>query len=181
MIAYLTGKILFTTEKYLVLDVNGVGYKIICNSKNINPSENNISFFIHTVVREDAFELFGFKTETELALFEKLINISGIGPRSALAIVNVGSIEDLTKAINDGNLGYLNAVGGVGKKTAEKIILELRGKVSDILENESKDNELVMALKALGYNEKTANEMAKHATGNTMQEKIKNALKNSGK
>ncbi len=178
MISYLTGKVLFTNEKYLVLDVGGVGYKIICNSKNINPSEEKKSFFIHTVVREDALELFGFTNEIELGLFERLINISGIGPRSALAIVNVGSIEDLTKAIQEGNLGYLTAVGGVGKKTAEKIILELRGKVSDILENDKKDNELVLALKSLGYSEKVAENMAKNTTGNTMQEKIKNALKN---
>jgi Holliday junction resolvasome RuvABC DNA-binding subunit len=75
----------------------------------------------------------------------------------------------------------MTAVGGVGKKTAEKIILELRGKVSDILENENKDNELVMALKSLGYTEKVAENMAKNVSGNTMQEKIKNALKNSGK
>jgi Holliday junction DNA helicase RuvA len=163
-----------------VIDVNSVGYKVFCNSNKININEE-IKLFIHTVVREDAFELFGFINEIELGLFEKLINISGVGPRSALSIVNVGSIEDLTKAINDGNLGYLTAVGGVGKKTAEKIILELRGKVSDILENEAKDNELVMALKSLGYTEKVAQDMAKNAVGNTMQEKIKNALKQFSK
>jgi Holliday junction DNA helicase RuvA len=180
MIAYLTGKFLFNTEKYIVINVNGVGYKVFCNSNKINTNQE-INLFIHTVVREDAFELFGFVNEIELGLFEKLINISGIGPRSALAIVNVGSIEDLTKAINEGNIGYMTAVGGVGKKTAEKIILELRGKVSDILENDNKDNELVMALKSLGYTEKVAEHMAKNVAGNTMQEKIKNALKNSGK
>jgi Holliday junction DNA helicase RuvA len=180
MIAFLKGNFLFNTDKYIVIDVNGVGYKVFCNANKVNINEE-IKLFIHTVVREDAFELFGFINEIELGLFEKLINISGIGPRSALAIVNVGSIEDLTKAINEGNIGYMTAVGGVGKKTAEKIILELRGKVSDILENENKDNELVMALKSLGYTEKVAENMAKNVSGNTMQEKIKNALKNSGK
>jgi Holliday junction DNA helicase RuvA len=183
MIAYLRGKLIKSEDKSVVLDVNGVGYKIYCNTLHprfLQDKEHELSFFIHTVVREDALELFGFFDETSLKLFEKLINISGIGPRSALAIVNVGTIESLTEAINKGDLGYLTAVSGIGKKTAEKIILELRGQVSDlVLSDES--NEVVQALKAMGYTERDAQMAAKNASGNTTQEKIKSALKQVGK
>ncbi len=183
MIAYLRGKVIKSEDKSIVLDVNGVGYKVYCNTlhrKFLEENKNEISFFIHTVVREDALELFGFFDETSLKLFEKLINISGIGPRSALAIVNVGTIESLTEAINKGDLGYLTAVSGIGKKTAEKIVLELRGQVSDLVLSDA-SNEVVQALKALGYTERDAQGLAKNSTGNTTQEKIKSALKQVGK
>ena len=182
MIAYLRGKVIKSEDKSIVLDVNGVGYKVYCNTLHQNFLNENreVGMHIHTVVREDALELFGFFDETSLKLFEKLINISGIGPRSALAIVNVGTIESLTEAINKGDLGYLTAVSGIGKKTAEKIILELRGQVSDIVLSDSA-NEVVQALKAMGYNERDAQMAAKNATGNTTSEKIKSALKQLGK
>ncbi len=182
MIAYLRGKVIKSEDKSIVLDVNGVGYKVYCNTLHQNFLNENreVGMHIHTVVREDALELFGFFDETSLKLFEKLINISGIGPRSALAIVNVGTIESLTEAINKGDLGYLTAVSGIGKKTAEKIILELRGQVSDIVLSDSA-NEVVQALKAMGYNERDAQMAAKNATGNTTSEKIKSALKQVGK
>ncbi len=177
MIAYLKGNILKVGEKYVVLDVNSVGYKVLCNVQNMRRGEDK-EFLIHTVVREDALELFGFQDETSLGLFEKLIGISGIGPRSALGIVNVGTIDSLTEAINKGDLGYLTAVSGIGKKTAEKIVLELRGKVSDIIERGNSDDEVVQALKVMGYTERDAQVAAQSAKGDTVNEKIKSALKN---
>jgi len=181
MIAYLRGKVIKQEDKSIVLDVNGVGYKVYCNTSSIPLlSDDSVGLHIHTVVREDALELFGFFDETSLKLFEKLINISGIGPRSALAIVNVGTIESLTEAINKGDLGYLTAVSGIGKKTAEKIVLELRGQVSDLVFSDE-SNEVVQALKAMGYTERDAQMAAKNATGNTTSEKIKSALKQVGK
>jgi Holliday junction DNA helicase RuvA len=183
MIAYLKGKVIKEEEKSVVLDVNGVGYKVYCLPAvalaKAGP-DATMEFFIHTVVREDALELFGFSDEQSLKLFEKLINISGIGPRSALAIVNVGTIESLTEAINKGDLGYLTAVSGIGKKTAEKIVLELRGQVSDLVMSDT-NNEVVQALKAMGYSERDAQMAAKNASGNTTSEKIKSALKQVGK
>jgi holliday junction DNA helicase RuvA len=183
MIAFLKGQIIKQEDKFVILDVNGVGYKVYCNTNGSKFLESSLSeddktsFFIHTVVREDALELFGFSDELSLKLFEKLINISGIGPRSALAIVHVGTIESLTEAINKGDLGYLTAVSGIGKKTAEKIVLELRGQVSDLIMSDS-NNEVVQALKAMGYSERDAQMSAKNAVGNTVNEKIKSALKN---
>jgi Holliday junction DNA helicase RuvA len=179
MIGYLIGKVIKKDERYVILNVGGVGYKVFCINNKIN-LDDDVELFIHTVVREDALELFGFLEETTLKLFEKLINISGIGPRSALAIVNVGTIESLTEAINKGDLGYLTAVSGIGKKTAEKIILELRGQISD-LNFSNTDNEVVAALKAMGYTERDAQMAAKNTTGTTTQEKIKSALKQVSK
>ena len=177
MIGYLRGKVLSSEEKYILLDVSGVGYKVFCNTQNPSFLANNeVGLFIHTVVREDALELFGFQDEGSLKLFEKLINISGIGPRSALGIVNIGTIESLTEAINKGDIGYLNVVSGIGKKTAEKIILELRGQVSDLIGGNT-NSEVVMALKAMGYTERDAQLAAKHAIGENINDKIKSALK----
>lgn len=186
MIGYLKGNLIKTDEKFVILDVNGVGYKVFCNTLSANffskkeEQGKEIEFFIHTVVREDALELFGFFDESSLKLFERLIGISGIGPRSALGIVNVGTIESLTEAINKGDLGYLSAVSGIGKKTAEKIILELRGQISDLVLSDT-NNEVVLALKSMGYTEKDAQVAAKNAVGNTVNEKIKSALKSFSK
>ncbi len=182
MIAYLKGKVIKTDEKFVILDVHDVGYKVFCNT--LHPKflsiDGSVEFFIHTVVREDALELFGFFDQPSIKLFEKLINISGIGPRSALGIVNIGTIESLTEAINKGDLGYLNAVSGIGKKTAEKIILELRGQISDLVLSDT-NNEVVMALRSMGYTERDSQMAAKEATGNNVSEKIKSALKSFNK
>ena len=196
MIANLRGKIIKQDEKYVVLDVNGVGYKVFCNTLSpkflgqlpppLTPPQaggEETSFFIHTVVREDALELFGFFDETSLKLFEKLINISGIGPRSALAIVNVGTIESLTEAINKGDLGYLTAVSGIGKKTAEKIVLELKDKLGSAAEGGGTllkdESDAIDALKSLGYREREARDALKKVPKEIVgtSQKVKEALK----
>lgn len=184
MIGYLRGKVLKSGDKYILLDVGGVGYKIFCNTLSAKLSDlertSELELFIHTVVREDALELFGFPDESSLRLFEKLINISGIGPRGALGIVNAGTVETLTEAINKGDLGYLTAVSGIGKKTAEKIILELRGQISDLTLTDE-NAEVVLALRAMGYTERDAQEAVKDVKGKNINEKIKNALKKGSK
>jgi holliday junction DNA helicase RuvA len=187
MIGFLSGEILKANDKFIILNVSGVGYKVFCDTKNFNVNSNlanlkKVNLHIHTVVREDALELFGFEKEEELALFEKLIGISGIGPRSALLIVGKGTIDSLSEAINTGDLGYLTAVSGIGKKTAEKIILELRGALSD-LTFQNVDSEAIDALKALGYSERDAQSTVKSLDmkGATTEEKIKKALKYLGK
>jgi Holliday junction DNA helicase RuvA len=184
MIGYLRGKVLKQGDKYILLDVSGVGYKVFCNTLSATFSDleqtTELELFIHTVVREDALELFGFPDESSLRLFEKLINISGIGPRGALAIVNAGTVETLTEAINKGDLGYLTAVSGIGKKTAEKIILELRGQISDLTLSDE-NAEVVLALRAMGYTQRDAEEATKDIKGKNINEKIKNALKKGSK
>jgi Holliday junction DNA helicase RuvA len=186
MIGYLQGTLQFTNDKFILINVGGVGYKVHCNTSKYNLSldltgKREVQMFIHTVVREDALELFGFEDELSLGLFEKLISISGIGPRSGLGILAAGSVESLTEAIQKGDLAYLTAVSGIGKKTAEKIILELRGAISDIADSMSANEEVVMALKSLGYNERQIRDVLKSVQEGTTQERIKLALKYLGK
>jgi len=165
MISHLSGATLFVRDTHLVLDVRGVGYKVYCAPRllEVARSTAELSLHIHTVVREDALELFGFPIYEELELFQLLIGISGIGPRSALGIIGLESIEKLVSAIARGDVGYLTKVSGVGKKSAEKIVLELRDKVA-LLDLETTENarhddsDVLEALQALGYRADDARE-----------------------
>ena len=132
MISKLDGKIVYVSEKFLVINVVGVGYKVSSTSDILTTAkiDNDISLWIYTAVRENAIELYGFRNMDELSFFELLLDVSGIGPRSALGILGIAPIETLRRAIATGDTTYLNKVSGIGKKTAEKIIVELRDKFS---------------------------------------------------
>jgi len=165
MISHLSGTALFVRDTHLVLDVHGVGYKVHATPRLLDHARatRDISLHIHTVVREDALELFGFPSPDELELFQLLIGISGIGPRSALGIIGLESIEKLVSAIAHGDVSYLTKVSGVGKKSAEKIVLELRDKVTtlDLTEGNTarhEDSDVLEALQALGYRAENARE-----------------------
>src|SRR3989338_5140260 len=127
MIGSIRGKIILKREKWLIVETAGVGYKI-----NVSPDallrakmdDNEAFFFIHTHVREDALDLYGFSDISELEFFEMLISVSGIGPKGALAILGITTIETLRKAIGTGDTSYLTKISGIGKKTAEKIVIE---------------------------------------------------------
>jgi Holliday junction DNA helicase RuvA len=169
MIAHLTGTILFVRENHLVLDVHGVGYKVHSTQCALEHAQTvrELAFHVHTVVREDALELFGFLTQEELDLFQMLIGISGIGPRSALGIIGLETPERLVHAIARGDVGYLTKVSGVGKKSAEKIVLELRDKVTTLTlssagETHHGDSDVLEALQALGYRALEAREVLRH-------------------
>ncbi len=162
MIGYLKGTVLHTDEKFILLDVSGVGYKIYTNTAFIN-LEKEISFWTHLAVRETALDLYGFQTKEEMDFFELLITVSGIGPKSALGIMTLATLKNLRQAIKTGDVGHLVKVSGVGKKNAEKIVLELKDKIGDVElagENVS-DMDALEALKSLGYNEKDAREALK--------------------
>ena len=163
MIAHLTGKIISSKPTQVVIDVNGVGYLI---SISINTFEKisdkeTVSLFIYTNVRDDAINLFGFYTLTEKEMFELLISVNGIGPKLALSLLSGISVEDLKNAIITGNVARIVAVPGIGKKTAERVVLELRSKVGEIKEGEAGaepgiKKEAIAALNTLGYNPKTS-------------------------
>ena len=157
MIGYLEGTVRASTLGSVIVLVGGVGYKVALKKETVAhflPS-SAVSFFIHTVVREDALDLYGFESEQELRFFELLLTVSGIGPKSALGILDVASIETLRSAISGGKAEYLTKVSGIGRKTAEKIVLELRDKVGAAIvglgEALEGDGEALEALKALGY------------------------------
>lgn len=132
MIAHLTGKLLERTPASVVVDVQGVGYEVlvpVSTFSHLPALGETVSLRIHTHVREDAIQLFGFLSLVEKQLFEKLITVSGIGPRLALSILSGINAGDLVLAIRQSNLARLTTIPGVGKKTAERIVVELRDKL----------------------------------------------------
>ncbi len=158
MIGFLRGIVKSTNQNTLLIDVSGVGYRVLSPlSLAVTLSKNDpCELYIHTHVREDQITLYGFKEEADLFVFEKLISVSGIGPKSALAMLSVHSPSSLAQAIEEGNTDLLSHTPGVGKKTAEKIILELKGKLSMFITEEKGDEtlEVRLALEALGYSPK---------------------------
>lgn len=190
MIGSIKGKIIFKTDKFLIVETCGVGYKINVSPDSISKvsalqlrsgqNDTAVSFWIHTHVREDALDLYGFQERSELEFFEMLISISGIGPRSALAILGIASIETLRKAIGTGDISYLTKISGIGKKTAERIVIELRDKMGTKLEGGSLQGELdaLEALKSLGYSQNEAREALKKVSVELdVNTKIREALK----
>ncbi len=191
MIGSIKGKIILKTDKFLIVETNGVGYKINVSPDTLtklaprlrsgqNEKSELFSFWIHTHVREDILDLYGFLERPELEFFEMLINVSGIGPRSALAILGIATIETLKKAIGTGDTSYLTKISGIGKKTAERIVIELRDKMGEVKEGSSLQGELdvLEALKSLGYGQSEAREALKKVTSDAnTNTKIREALK----
>ena len=183
MIGSLKGKIILKTEKFLILETTGVGYKISVSSdtlSKVKKTGDEIMLWIHTHVREDLLDLYGFLERQELEFFEMLISVSGIGPKGALTILGITSIETLRKAIGTGDTSYLTKISGIGKKTAEKIVIELRDKISEEKSGTSLQGELdaLEALKSLGYSQNEVREALKKVFPNTdTNAKIREALK----
>lgn len=168
MISHLSGNLLSTSANSVVIDVNGVGYTIHVTKdalSNLSREKGVVSLWTHLAVRETSLELFGFAEKTELAFFEMLISVSGIGPKSALAILGLERVETLFSAIAKGDASYLTRVSGIGKKSAEKIVVELRDKLiahggagEDV---HSEDAEAIEALQSLGYSTKESRDALK--------------------
>jgi holliday junction DNA helicase RuvA len=185
MIAYIEeGIIIHKTDKFLIIKKKGIGYKVYTMANIINnyKLEDELSFWIYTAVRENAIDLYGFITIEEMSFFELLLDVSGIGPRSALAILSIAPIETLKKAIATGDVGYLNKVSGIGKKTAEKIVIELRDKLlahKDDSTSLRDEGDVVEALKALGYSQSEARETLKKIPNEIEKtnDRIKEALR----
>jgi Holliday junction DNA helicase RuvA len=186
MISHLTGIVLAKKPSFLVLDVHGVGYKVHCTQLTLETATvgGEYELFTHLAVREDALDLFGFSTYNELELFTMLISISGIGPRSALGIIGLEKIETLVSAIAHGDVGYLTKVSGVGRKSAEKIVLELKEKVllldlTDVDGMRHEDEDVLEALKAMGYRTDEAREALRSVSVEVTDQgmRIKEALR----
>lgn len=189
MIGHLEGKVLFKGEKHVVFDVGGVGYKIFVapsTQKNIETNKT-ISLWTHLHVREDAMELYGFLHQAELEFFEMLISISGIGPKSALGVLAMAPVDTLKRAISSSDTSYLTKVSGIGRKTAEKIVLELKDKMAAAAGNVSyageelkEDADILDALISMGYSQKDARERIQQIPQNIKgrDKRLKEALKN---
>jgi Holliday junction DNA helicase RuvA len=162
MIAHLRGKLAQKDPARVIVDVNGVGYEVfvpLTTFSALPDTGSEVSIDIHTHVREDLIALYGFSTRRERTIFEKLMTISGIGPKLAVTILSGGSVEDLVTAIKRGDLARLTAIPGVGKKTAERIVLELKDKLQEFAEAPARspvEADVLSALENLGYNRAVA-------------------------
>lgn len=161
MISYLEGQVLFIDAGYAVVKTGGVGYHVLLHKKALESlsKEQSVSFFIHTHVREDAFELYGFQSAIERQLFLLLISVSGVGPKLGLAALSCLDSEDILKAISEKDIALLSSIPGIGKKTAERLSLELKEKALKMTlpllsfspqKNVPKTN-LDQAIRSLGY------------------------------
>ncbi|GGF90699.1 Holliday junction branch migration protein RuvA [Paenibacillus aceti] len=134
MIDFLRGQIAYIETEYIVLDVQGVGYRVFCPNPYVFPAKGQemVTVFTHHHVRDDAQLLFGFPTKDEQRLFRKLIEVSGIGPRVALGILSGGNPDGVIAAIHNENIAFLTKLPGIGKKTAQRMILDLKDKLEGL-------------------------------------------------
>ena len=183
MIVYLRGKIIHRGSNYIILDVHDVGYKVFSNKAIKQYSNRAIELFIYHHIKEDRSDLYGFKSREELAFFENLIKVNGVGPKMATNILSKTNIDQLKQTISKGDIKLLTAIGGVGKKIAGKIIIELKNKfsVDDKIDfSDSTTEEVLSALSQLGYKQ---SEIVPYLTKipsscNTSSQKVKWILKN---
>jgi len=179
MIASLRGTVLEKGPTWLLIEVGGLGYRVRCSPSLVSDAKQGSEYFVYTHhhVREDAEDVFGFKSMDDLDLFEGLLSISGVGPKSAMTIMSVGTADHVKRAIMSGDLATLTSVPGVGKKTAQKIILELKGQLVEADGSSGEDSDVLDALVGLGYTTQQAKDVLKHVKHDDPGERIKQALK----
>lgn len=185
MIAYLEGEIILKKEKYIVVKNGGVGYKIFLSKKNLlaAPATGQaLKLFCFTNVKEDAIDLYGFLNSEELEFFEILESIHGIGPKAALEISSLGSLDSIKERILNKDEKVFEGIPGIGKKKAMAIILELTGKVREMAPSFAKamagEDEAEDSLVALGFNRQKAKMALENISKNlSSEERIKQALK----
>ncbi len=183
MIRHLSGTVITHDLGSIVLDVNGVGYLVHISNETakVLSGKATVSVWTYLSVRENALDLFGFANTEELSLFEMLLSVSGIGPKSALAVLSLASPDLLRRAIAQNDLAYLTKVSGIGKKTAEKILVELKDKIgyTGVLGDEFKgDGDVLEVLTSLGYSQHEAREAIKKISAELSgtSERVKEAL-----
>lgn len=196
MIALLTGLIAYKSPDHLIVDVHGVGYRVMIPFSTYYelPEEGSVTLHIHTSVREDAIQLYGFRTRTEKSFFQLLISVSGIGPKLARDILSNIQPPQLAAALIQGDLHKLSAIPGIGKKTAERLVLELKDKAAKLdtgtvtaaeavgrtLPESRVLDDVSSALQNLGYKEAQVRKVLAEldcAGNSTVEEVLKQALK----
>jgi Holliday junction DNA helicase RuvA len=179
MIAWLEGRIVARGTDHVVVDVRGVGYKVHVARQ---PEAESAALHVHHVVQQDAQRLFGFETREELALFDLLIGVPNVGPKAALSLLTIAGPAELAAAIATGDVAALAKAPGVGKKTAERLIVELRSKVQQagapLPAAPATDDDAVAALVALGYSAaEAARALRDVAKSATTTERVQAALR----
>ena len=192
MFDYIKGTLVKSSDTYAVVDVGGIGYRITSSAKSLGSAGaagDAATFYTYLHVREDIFELYGFTTLQERAIFELLITVSGVGPKAAISILSALTAEELATAIAGGNSKALSAAPGIGPKTAQRIILELKDKIrkmgisggasSESAPQTPLQNDAVEALISLGYSPaQAAKAVSSVQEGLPLEQTIKEALKN---
>lgn len=194
MIASLRGKIVSKGVNTIVVDVQGVGYDVAVSLSSLEfiPQEGDVFLHVHTSMRENAFELYGFVTREEKTLFEMLLKVAGVGPKTSLIVLSGISPEGFRKAVLGNDLHKLTSIPGIGKKSAERIVLELREKIAKMpaggpcapekQTKETLERDVVSSLLNLGYKERVAETVAHKVMkeldpGTSLSNAIKAALK----
>lgn len=187
MIAGIRGKVVDTGKGYVTLDVQGVFYRVFTTEATVStltPNEE-ATMLTYLSVRENSLELFGFLLETERMFFELLLEVPGIGPRSALNVLSLADVATLREAISSKNAGYLTKVSGIGKKSAEKIVITLQDKVEKMESafDMSGETDALEALQALGYSPREAREALQQIPRDveSTRDRIRDALRILGK
>ncbi len=187
MIALISGQIASVTARGVVVETGGVGYEVQTTKDTLArlPVGSAVRFFTHHVVREDVEELYGFLTAEELSTFKLLLNVSGVGPKSALNILDVAKPDDIRRAVVNQDAAKLHAVHGIGKKTAERLVVELKDKIEGVLPTATlgDDQSLIEAITSLGYSLNEARQALQSLKGfeGSLEEKIKMILKGMGR
>jgi len=191
MIAFLRGRVLDKHPNRIVIDVNGVGYELyvpLSTYYDVGDAGAEITLRVHTHVREDALQLYGFLTALEQQLFERLIGISGIGPKLAVAVLSGIDSNELVTSIQRADVARLTRIPGIGKKTAERIVLELKDRLADVAPATTPDgaersqvdhvrDDLVSALENLGYHRPLAEKAVDVVRGREVEAGFEAALK----
>jgi len=196
MIAFLRGRVVDKQPNRVIVDIQGVGYDVhvpLSTFYEIGEEGSEVALRVHTHVREDALQLYGFLTELERQLFERLIGISGIGPRLAVAVLSGMDPRDLLAAVQRGDVARLTGIPGVGKKTAERMVLELKDRLAQLVAPGAADPgaapsgpdrlriDLLSALQNLGYHrpqaEKAIDATVRATPSPTFEDALKSALR----
>ncbi len=189
MIGYLKGKVIAHQNQELWIDVAGVGYRVRTNNKFTNPQMTKgteVELFIHTAVREDAITLYGFSSLDELQLFELLISVSGVGPKTGMDIIGKADGDQIETAIREADVHFFESMKGIGKKSAQRIIIDLKNKIGSLKEidlaAEETDDAVYLVLKQFGFKPATIQQAMKQIDRNLSEaEQIKAGLRLLGK
>lgn len=190
MYYYIKGTYITRGENYAVIDNNGIGYKIFTSEKaleQLSKTVGEVTLYTYLYVREDIMDLYGFTANEEIGMFLKLLSVSGVGPKAALSIMSVASVERLALAIMTGDTKTITKAAGVGSKVAQRVILELKDKIktNDAIDSSSIQDidtgdiktEAVSALVVLGYSQQEANNAVSKSNGENVEDLVKEALK----
>ncbi len=185
MIISISGTVTHKAKNFVVIEASGLGYQVFVNAATLGKltTGTNIRLWAYEHIREDARDLYGFMSEAEHRLFLALVGISGVGPKMGLGILTLGDAADIERMIDRGDIAAISSISGVGKKTAQKIVLELKGKLVDA-DGGSEEDDVLTALIGLGYAKEQAREVLSRQTATaaaTAEDRLRVALRELGR